>query len=90
MLYSLDFDKIPIDSIEIETFEKLEQLMLVACSGSKAKLKLILRRYDQLKLKIIIFCPNMKTHTESILTFIANRFVNLKDLWIVLNKTTAE
>lgn len=84
----LNLDNLLIESIEIEAFKKLKQLVLAGCSGTERGLKHLLSECDPLKLKKILIASTAAVCSDDILALIADRMVHLEDLWIVLNETT--
>lgn len=86
----MNFAKVPVKSLEIETFEKLEQLSLIAFSGPDSKFKWMLKLCDPMKMKKIILCSDETYVPDSLLGFLADRFVNLEFVWIFLNSTSTD
>lgn len=86
---NIHFDYLPIDSIVIEAFGKLDQLVLNECKGTQANFKKILNVCDPLKLKrLIFFCSDKGKFSDDDLAFIADKMVNLEDLTILFHTIT--
>lgn len=86
---NVHFDYLPLVSIEIGAFKKLDQLVLNECKGTQANFQKILNVCDPLKLKRLYFlCSDRGKFSDDILAFIADKMVNVEDLLILFNTIT--
>lgn len=85
----VNFDGIPIECIDVDTFKNLNKLNLVGCSGTGTAFKRILNCCDSSSLKTLHVYGDEAVVSDQMLAHIAKRFPNLNDLFIYLTATTS-
>lgn len=86
----IDFDNLSINPMELKVLRNLYQLCVIQCTGAEKCFKDLLIACNPSKLSSLsLVCPARHAISDDSIAFIADRFVNIKVLFISLNKRTA-